>query len=44
MDLIGTVTIVTVAAVVVASKGSVSAAAAGLALANVFQVTDLIDS
>jgi hypothetical protein len=38
MDLLGMVTIVTVAAVAVASKGTVSAASAGLALANVFQV------
>ena len=39
MDLLGTLTIVTVAAVTVASRGAVSAAAAGLALANVFQVS-----
>jgi len=38
MDLLGTLTIVTVAAVAVACKGTVSAASAGLALANVFQV------
>ena len=38
MDLLGTLTIVTVASVAVACKGSVSAASAGLALANVFQV------
>jgi hypothetical protein len=38
MDLLGTLTIATVAAVTVASRGVVSPAAAGLALANVFQV------
>ena len=38
MDVLGTLTIVTVASVAVACKGTVSAAAAGLALANVFQV------
>ena len=38
MDLLGTLTIVTVASVAVACKGTVSAASAGLALANVFQV------
>ena len=41
MDLLGTLTIVTVSAVTVASRGGVSAAAAGLALANVFQVCQL---